>query len=34
VPVIDPEPTQRAIGGFGESVVQLITADNPARLLS
>jgi hypothetical protein len=34
VPVIDPGPTRRAIGGFGESVVQLITADNPSRLLS
>jgi len=34
VPVIDPEPTRNAIGGFGESVVQLITADNPSRLLS
>jgi hypothetical protein len=33
LPVIDPEPTRRAIGGFGESVVQLITADNPSRLL-
>jgi 6-methylsalicylate decarboxylase len=34
VPVIDPGPTLRAIGGFGESVVQLITTDNPSRLLS
>ena len=34
LPVIDPEPTLSAIGGFGESVVQLITADNPSRLLS
>jgi hypothetical protein len=34
LPVIDPEPTRTAIGGFGESVVQLITADNPSRLLS
>jgi predicted TIM-barrel fold metal-dependent hydrolase len=33
-PVIDPTPTLRAIGGFGGSVVQLITADNPKRLLS
>jgi hypothetical protein len=33
VPVIDPAPTQRAIRGFGDSVVQLITADNPTRLL-
>lgn len=34
VPVIDPAPTLKALGGFGESVVQLITADNPTRLLS
>jgi 6-methylsalicylate decarboxylase len=34
MPVIDPGPTRRAIDGFGESVVQLITADNPSRLLS
>jgi hypothetical protein len=34
VPVIDPGPTRRAIDGFGDSVVQLITADNPSRLLS
>ena len=34
LPVIDPAPTRAAIGGFGESVVQLITADNPSRLLS
>jgi hypothetical protein len=33
LPVIDPGPTRRAIRGFGDSVVQLITADNPSRLL-
>ncbi len=33
IPVIDPAPTLRAIGGFGESVVKLVTADNPSRLL-
>jgi predicted TIM-barrel fold metal-dependent hydrolase len=34
VPVVDPMPTLNAVRGFGESVVQLITADNPSRLLS
>ena len=34
VPVIEAGPTLRAIRGFGESVVKLITADNPSRLLS
>jgi len=33
VPVVDPAPTLRAVSGFGPSVVQLITADNPSRLL-
>jgi len=32
VPVVDPGPTLRAVDGFGPSVVQLVTADNPARL--
>jgi hypothetical protein len=34
VPVIEAAPTLHAIRGFGESVVKLITADNPSRLLS
>ena len=34
LPVVDPAPTLRAIRGFGDSVVQLITADNPSRLFS
>lgn len=34
VPVIDAARTLNAIRGFGDSVVQLITADNPSRLLS
>jgi 6-methylsalicylate decarboxylase len=33
VPVIDAAPTLSAIRGFGDSVVKLITADNPTRLL-
>ena len=33
VPVIDPEPTLRAVKGFGESVEKLIRCDNPNRLL-
>jgi hypothetical protein len=33
VPVIEGTPTLRAIRGFGDSVVKLITADNPSRLL-
>ncbi len=33
-PVIDPEPTRRALRGFGESVERLITWDNPNRLLA
>ena len=33
-PVIDPEPTRRAVRGFGESVERLITCDNPSRLLA
>ena len=33
VPVIDAAPTLNAIRGFGDSVVQLIIADNPTRLL-
>lgn len=32
LPVVDPASTLRAIRGFGDSVVQLITADNPSRL--
>jgi hypothetical protein len=32
-PVIDPAPTRRALGGFGDSVLQLVMADNPSRLL-
>ena len=34
VPVIDPEPTLRAVKGFGESVEKLIRCDNPNRLLA
>ena len=34
VPVIDPEPTLRAVRGFGESVEKLIRCDNPNRLLA
>lgn len=34
VPVIDPEPTLRAVRGFGESVERLIRCDNPNRLLT
>jgi hypothetical protein len=34
VPVIDPEPTLTAVRKFGDSVVQLIMADNPSRLFS
>jgi hypothetical protein len=33
-PVIDPEPTRRAVRGFGESVERLIRCDNPNRLLA
>jgi 6-methylsalicylate decarboxylase len=33
VPVVDAAPTLRAVRGFGQSVVQLLTADNPSRLL-
>ncbi len=33
VPVIESAPTLRAVRGFGDSVVKLITADNPSRLL-
>lgn len=33
LPVIDPAPTLQAIRGFGDSVVKLVTADNPSRLL-
>jgi hypothetical protein len=33
VPVAAPEPTLRAVRAFGESVVQLVTSDNPSRLL-
>ena len=33
LPVIDPEPTLRAVKGFGESVEKLIRCDNPNRLL-
>lgn len=32
-PVIDPEPTIRAVRGFGESVEKLIRCENPTRLL-
>jgi hypothetical protein len=32
-PVVDPSPTRRAVDGFGASVVQLLTTDNPTRLL-
>jgi predicted TIM-barrel fold metal-dependent hydrolase len=32
-PVIDTGPTLRAVRGFGESVVQLLTTDNPSTLL-
>ncbi len=34
LPVIDPEPTLRAVKGFGESVEKLIRCDNPNRLLA
>jgi predicted TIM-barrel fold metal-dependent hydrolase len=34
VPVLDPEPTLRAVKGFGESVEKLIRWDNPNRLLA
>ncbi len=34
VPVIESAPTLRAVHGFGDSVVKVITADNPTRLLS
>ena len=33
LPVVDPEPTVRAIRGFGESVETLLRQDTPARLL-
>ena len=33
IPVVDGVATLRAIRGFGDSVVQVITADNPSRLL-
>jgi hypothetical protein len=34
LPVVDPEPTSRAVKGFGESVEKLIRCDNPNRLLA
>jgi 6-methylsalicylate decarboxylase len=34
LPVIDPGPTLAAVRKFGDSVVQLIMADNPSRLFS
>lgn len=34
VPVIDPGPTLAAVRKFGDSVVQLVMADNPSRLFS
>jgi len=34
VPVVDPEPTLRAVRGFGESVEKLMRCDNPSRLLA
>jgi predicted TIM-barrel fold metal-dependent hydrolase len=34
LPVVDPEPTLRAVKGFGESVERLIRCDNPNRLLA
>jgi len=34
VPVVDPAPTLRALRGFGHSVVQIVTTDNPTRLLT
>jgi hypothetical protein len=34
LPVVDPEPTLRAVKGFGESVEELIRCDNPNRLLA
>ena len=34
VPVIDPSPTLRALEGFGPSVLQLVTTDNPSRLFT
>jgi predicted TIM-barrel fold metal-dependent hydrolase len=32
-PVIDAEPTLRAIRGFGQAVADAVCRDNPARLL-
>jgi predicted TIM-barrel fold metal-dependent hydrolase len=34
IPVIDPDPTLRAVKGFGESVETLIRCENPNRLLN
>lgn len=33
LPVVDPEPTLRAIEGFGESVERMVRQDTPTRLL-
>jgi 6-methylsalicylate decarboxylase len=33
-PVIDPEPTLRAVRGFGQAVADAVCRDNPARLLA
>jgi predicted TIM-barrel fold metal-dependent hydrolase len=32
-PVIDPQPTLRAVGGFGQAVADAVCRTNPARLL-
>jgi hypothetical protein len=34
VPVVDPAGTLHAVRGFGDSVHQIVTADNPTRLLT
>jgi hypothetical protein len=32
-PVVDPQPTLRAVRGFGDSVTQILQIDTPAALL-
>jgi 6-methylsalicylate decarboxylase len=34
VPVVDPAPTLHSVRGFGDSVLQLITIDNPSGLFA
>jgi 6-methylsalicylate decarboxylase len=34
VPVVDPYPTLQAVRGFGDSVLKLVTDDNPSGLLT